>query len=51
MNPEMLLNTSLPKLIATILKAFREQLKESDQMHSVEEIPDPVPEILSMIKS
>ena len=48
MNPEMqttLLNTYSPKLIATILKALREQLKESDQLHSVEEIAGPVPEI------
>ena len=48
MNLEMqttLLNTYLPKLIATILKALREQLKESDQLHSVEEIAGPVPEI------
>ena len=48
MSPEMqntLLNTYLPKLIATILKALREQLKESDQLHSVEEIAGPVPEI------
>ena len=47
MNPEMqttLLNTYLPKLIATMLKAFRE-LKESDQLHSVEEIAGQVPEI------
>ena len=37
MNPEMhttLLNTYPPKLIATILKALREQLKENDQLHS-----------------
>ena len=40
-----LLNTYLPKLIATILKALREQLKESDQPHSVEEIAGPAPEI------
>ena len=40
-----LLNTHPPKLIATILKALREQLKESDQLHSVEEIAGPVPEI------
>ena len=36
MNLEMqttLLNTYLPKLIATILKALREQLKERDQLH------------------
>ena len=48
MNPEMqttLLNTDPPNLIATIMKAFREQLKESDQLHSVEEIAGPVPEI------
>ena len=48
MNPEMqttLLNTYTPKLTATILKALREQLKESDQLHPVEEIAGPVPEI------
>ena len=48
-NPEMqttLLNTYPPKLVATILKALREQLKESDQLHSVEEIAGPVSEIL-----
>ena len=48
MNAEMqtsLLNTYPPNLIATILKALREQLKESDQLHSVEEIAGPVPEI------
>ena len=48
MNPEMhtsLLNTYPPKLIATILKALREQLKESDQLHSLEEVASPVPEI------
>ena len=48
MNPEMqttLLNTYPPKLIAMILKALREELKESDQLHSVEEIAGPVPEI------
>ena len=32
-------------MIATILNALREQLKESDQLHSVEEIAGPVPEI------
>ena len=32
-------------MIATILKALREQLKESDQLHSVEEIARPAPEI------
>ena len=49
MNPEMhtvLLNTYPPKLIATILKALREQFKENDQLHSVEEIAGPAPEIL-----
>ena len=48
MNPEMQttsLNTYLPKLIATILKARREQLKENDQLNAVEEIAGPVPEI------
>ena len=34
-----------PKLTATILKALREQLKENDQLHSVEEIAGLVPEI------
>ena len=33
-----LLNTYPPKLIATILKALREQLKEDDQLNTVEEI-------------
>ena len=54
MNPEMqttLLNTHLPKLFATILKTFREQLKESDQLHSVEKIAGPMSEsLLSLIK-
>ena len=48
MNPEMqttLLNRYSPKLIVAILKAHREQLKESDQLHSVEEMAGPVPEI------
>ena len=40
-----LLNTYPPKLIATILKALREQLKENDQLKAVEEIAGPVPEI------
>ena len=38
-NPEMqttLLNTYLSKLIATILKALREQRKENDQLNAVE---------------
>ena len=34
-----------PKLIATILKALREQLKENDQLDAVEEIAGPVLEI------
>ena len=47
-----LLNTCPPKLIATILRALREQLKENDQFNAVEEIAGPVPEtLLSMIKS
>ena len=44
MSPEMqttLLNTYPPELIATMLKALREQLKESDQLHSVEKIAGP----------
>ena len=48
MNPEMhttLLNTYPPKLIATFLKARREQLKENDQLNAVEEIAGPAPEI------
>ena len=40
-----LLNTNPPRLIASILKALREQPKESEQLHSVEEIAGPVPEI------
>ena len=40
-----LLNTYPPKLIATILKALREQLKENEQLNAVEESADPVPEI------
>ena len=48
MNPEMqttLLNTYPPQMIATILKALREQLKESDQFNAAEEIAGPVQEI------
>ena len=48
MNPEMqttLLNTYPRKLIATILKALREKLKENDQLNAVEESAGPVPEI------
>ena len=48
MTPEMqtmLLNTYPPKLIATILKVPREQLKENDQLNAVEEIAGPVPDI------
>ena len=40
-----LLNTYPPKLIATILKALREQLKENDHLNAVEEIVGLVPEI------
>ena len=48
-----LLNTHPPKLIATIRKALREQLKENDQLNAVDEIAGQVPEILplSMVKS
>ena len=48
MNPEMqttLLNTYPPKLVATILKALRGQLKENDQLNAAEEIASPAPEI------
>ena len=48
MNLEMqttLLNTYLPKLITTILKALSQQLKENDQLNTVEEIAGPVSEI------
>ena len=48
MNPVMQttsLNTYPPKLIATIVKALREQLKENDQLNAVEGIAGPVPEI------
>ena len=41
MNPEMqttLLNTYFPKLITTILKALREQLKESDQLKQLRKL-------------
>ena len=41
----MLLNTYPPKMIATILKALRQQLKENAQMNAVEEIAGPVPDI------
>ena len=40
-----LLNTYPPKMIATILKALREQLKKNDQLNAVEELAGPVPEI------
>ena len=39
-----LLKTYPPKMIATILKALRERLKEDDQLNAVEEIAGPVPE-------
>ena len=40
-----LLNTYLPKLIATILRALREQLKDNDQLNVVGEIAGLVPQI------
>ena len=40
-----LLNTYPPKLVATILKALREQLKENDQLNAVKEIASTGPEI------
>ena len=46
MNLEMqtrLLNTYPPELVETILKALREELKENDQLDTVEEIAGPVP--------
>ena len=48
MNPEMqttLLDTCPPNLIATTLKAHREQFKENAQLNAVEEIAGPAPEI------
>ena len=48
MNLEMqtaLLKTYPPKLIASFLQALREQLKENVQLHAVEEIAGPVPEV------
>ena len=48
MNPEMqttLWSTCLPKLIATILKVFRERLKENDQLNAVKEMQAQYPEI------
>ena len=47
MNPEMqttLLITYPPKMIATVLKALREQLKDIDHLNVVEEIAGPAPE-------
>ena len=41
----MLLNMYLAKLIATILKALRQQLKENDQLNALGEIAGPAPEI------
>ena len=46
MNPEMqttLLNTFPRKLVATILKALREQLKENDQLNAVGRFWDDLP--------
>ena len=45
MNLEVLLNTYPPKVIATILKALREQVTKNEQFNAVEEIADSVPEI------
>ena len=48
MNPEMqttLLNTYPPNLIEAILKALREQLKETDPLTADEEIASPATEI------
>ena len=48
MTPEVqaaLLNTYPPKLVATILKALREQLNEDDQLNAVEEVAGFAPEI------
>ena len=39
-----LLDTYPPKLITTILKALREQLKEHDQLSTVEDIAGPAPD-------
>ena len=39
------LNVYSPKLIATILKALRGQLKENDQLNAAEEFAGPTPEI------
>ena len=50
--PTTLLNTYTPKLIATILKALRELLKENDQLNAVEEhAPQYQNSLMSMIKS
>ena len=47
-----LLNTYPPKLVATILKALRGQLKENDQLNAAEEIASPAQKsLLCMIKS
>ena len=48
MNPQLqttLLNKNPSKLIATILRALRQQLKENDNLNAVEETAGPVPEI------
>ena len=39
------MQTKIPKLIAAILKALWQQLKENDQLNAVEEIAGPSPEI------
>ena len=43
-----LLNAYPPKVVATILKVLREQLKENDQLNAVEEIAGPAPDNLSL---
>ena len=41
----LLLNTYAPQLIATILMALLEKLKENNQLHAVEEIAGRVPPV------
>ena len=46
-----LLNTYAPQLIATILMALLEKLKENDDLHAVEEIAGRVPAITHCIRT
>ena len=46
-----LLNTYPPELLATILKALREQLKENDQPNAVEDCRPGTRNLLNTIKS